>query len=466
MKSKYKHVTWHAKRAKWVVQIRGRAVYQHFDREADAAAYVKKLLQAPSSKIVRGDHIASAPSSTTKYKYVSWRPARKRWLAHVPAYTSVGGLKFFQHYASKEAAIKAASKSSGVPRSSMLVGEDQHSGPGNFSVHNARCRKRRLFRVMWHVYSHSGSRQRCTVVPGDLCASLTHYTRSAKMFAADPGLLVCSLRGKEMAWKDAMLRNWKKHQPRNIRGVFSMLQDSLRDMASAKARATTAVWQAHINRNVTHHAGWLPLVQTALPLLAKVDVFRSGVLVLGIMDQYYQFVPFSQKFVKAYESFRKEGSILSTLTPVHTCRQWGAAIARATSDMKSAGLSKHVARAYLWPWLLRSQLYCVIRGAGIERLQDEDDLSVDELSKMNPDMKQNLKHLAEHVCKVSDLFTSVGYDGPPELFSMYCCIFLSDSVHDPELVEQKKRYLIKTRSEFATKWQIPMHPAVLLDTCM
>jgi hypothetical protein len=33
-------------------------------------------------------------------------------------------------------------------------------------------------------------------------------------------------------------------------------------------------------------------------------------------------------------------------------------------------------------------------------------------------------------------------------------------------VEQNKRYLIKTRSEFATKWQIPMHPAVLLDTCM
>ena len=191
-------------------------------------------------------------SSTAKYKYVSWRPARKRWLAHVPAYTSVDGLKFFKHYASKEAAIKAASKSSGVPRSSMLVGEDQHSGPGNFSVHNVRCRKRKLFRVMWHVYSHnSSSRQRCTVVPGDLCASLTHYTRSAKMFAADPGLLVCSLRGKEAAWKDAMLRNWKKHQPRNIRGVFSMLQDALRDMASAKARATTAVWQAHINRNVT-----------------------------------------------------------------------------------------------------------------------------------------------------------------------------------------------------------------------
>ena len=147
----------------------------------------------------QGDHIASAPSSTTKYKYVSWRPARKRWLAHVPAYTSVSGLKFFQHYASKEAAIKAASKSSGVPRSALQVGEDQHSGLGNFSVHNARCRKRRLFRVMWHVYSHSGSRQRCTVVPGDLCASLTHYTRSAKMFAADPGLLVCSLRGKEAA---------------------------------------------------------------------------------------------------------------------------------------------------------------------------------------------------------------------------------------------------------------------------
>ena len=129
----------------------------------------------------------------------------------------------------------------------------------------------------------SAAVHRCS---GGFVCCLTHYTRSAKTFAADLGLLVCSLRGKEAAWKDAMLRNWKKHQPRNIRGVFSMLQDSLRDMASAKARATTAVWQAHINRNVTHHAGWLPLVQNALPLLAKVDVFRSGVLVLGIMDQY------------------------------------------------------------------------------------------------------------------------------------------------------------------------------------
>ena len=39
-------------------------------------------------------------------------------------------------------------------------------------------------------------------------------------------------------------------------------------------------------------------------------------------------------------------------------------------------------------------------------------------------------------------------------------------MHDPELVEKKQDYLIKTRSDFDTKWQIPMHPAILLDTGM
>ncbi len=74
MKSKYKHVTWHVKRAKRVVQIRGRAVCKHFDRQAEAATYAKKLLQALSSKIFGGTTL----------------PAHRHRLRNIC--TSVGGL--------------------------------------------------------------------------------------------------------------------------------------------------------------------------------------------------------------------------------------------------------------------------------------------------------------------------------------------------------------------------------------
>ena len=464
MASKYKHVTWLPGRGQWLAQIASKGVYKLFSAEEDAAEYVRKALRK-SAKVLRPHVVAQGAHDETKFKYVSWRPIRKRWLTHVPG-------KLYRHYITKEAAVKAACRSSGVPRLQLQIGLT-HGGPGNFKQHNRRAQKRMLFKLLWHVYSHTSRKRRCTTVPGDLSATLRHQTRSAAMFKADPALLVCSLRGKESQWKEALLTCWKKSKPQTALDVFSMLQDAIAELAKPSARATSEVWQKHVNRNVTHHAGWLPLVQTALPLIRKVSVKGSGVkgsgvkgsgvLVLGSTGQLYKPLPFSAKFTRAYEELRKVGEILQTLPRVKSSSEWATAVQQATANAKKAGVGRIVDRRYMWPWLIRLQLLAVMRTGGIKRLSD-DGLSVAELSAMAPDMKGHVTDLAEHRAGVKELFETVGYDGPPELFSMYCCIFLSASAGvDVGDIEARLAQLVSAREEFTTKWGIPPHPALLLS---
>ena len=140
---------------------------------------------------------------------MNWQGARNRWLARIDG-------KLFLYFKRKKDAVLAVAKCSGVPVSALRIGTQMRSGAGNYSVQDTRCKKRKLFEQLWHIYSRDSRGRRCTVVPGDLEASVVHHRRSAKMYDADPGLLVCSLRGKELAWKDAMVASWAAIRPKTI----------------------------------------------------------------------------------------------------------------------------------------------------------------------------------------------------------------------------------------------------------
>ena len=307
---------------------------------------------------------------------------------------------------------------------------------GKFSPHNKRLKKREVFKLLWGAWSHTSRGKRCAVVPGDLSSSVDHFERSAKMYRADPGLLVCSLRGKEAQWKDAFLARWARQQPKSLQATFTALQDVVASMSRPSCHAVSCIWQKHVNKNVTHHAGWLPLVQRCLPLFRQVPSKRSGVLVLGVERNFYKPLPFSPAFVKAYTSFRKIGEILGSIQPFRSCKEWCETMDRAASDATDQGLGRLTKLEYLWPWMLRSQMYCVLQSAGICRLTSKG-LTIDMLSRMCPDMRKHVEDLAEHRGSAKELFRTVSYDGPPELFSMYCCIFLCGS-HDQLDTKSKK----------------------------
>lgn len=458
-KSKYKHVTWHTSREQWLVQIPRLKVYKLFSSEMEAARYSQEVagVEAKGKQRVRADHRARTCPVGNKYKYVSWRANRKRWLAHIPD-------SMFQYFESQDEAVRAAAACLGTTRSKLLIGAD-HQGPGNFSAHNTRGRKRKLFEELWYVYSHTSTRCRCSVVPGDLSASLVHHTKSKQMYATDPGLLVCSLRGKELAWKDALLRCWKAAQPHDMKGVFEVLQKALACMASPANKTRSDLWQKHVNRNVTHHSGWLPMAQNLLPLLQKVKRESSGVLVFGT-GGLYKPLQFSAKFVDAYTKFRKVGLVLRTLPVVKSGTEWAEELSSATASAAAIGLRSTIKQEYSWPWLVRTQLFAMLRSSGVRKLTTAN-LTSDQLATMNPDMHQHVEDLAEHSLMAADVLKSVKYDGPPELFSMYCCLFISSpEKFDPKAVRSSRAALIQAREKFTEEHGIPPHPLLLLEAVL
>ena len=71
--------------------------------------------------------------------------------------------------------------------------------------------------------------------------------------------------------------------------------------------------------------------------------------------------------------------------------------------------------------------------------------------------------MAEHLTKAQDLFKAVGYDGPPELFSMYCCTFLSGGQREQDADSLDVPTLIGAREAFAKRWGLPPHPMLLAN---
>ena len=442
------------------MQIPRLKVYKLFCTEKEAVRYSRQVAgdEVAGKKRVRADHRARSCPVGSKYKYVSWRAGRKRWLAHIPN-------SMFQYFESQDEAVRAVAAKLGTTRAKLQISAD-HQGPGNFSAHNTRGRKRKLFEELWYIYSHTSTGSRCSVVPGDLSASIVHHSKSKQMYAADPGLLVCSLRGKELAWKDALLRCWQTEKPCDMKGVFQVLQQAIACMASPSNKTKSDLWQRHVNRNVTHHAGWLPMAQTMLPLLRKVERKGSGVLVLGTGNLFYRPLPFSSKFVHAYTQFRKVGLVLRTLPVVKSGTEWAEALSSASTSAEAIGLKRTVNQAYSWPWLVRTQLIAMLRSSGVQRLT-VGKLTSDQLATMNPDMHEHVEDLAEHSLMAADVLKSAKYDGSPELFSMYCCLFLSSpDKFDPEAVRASRTRLIKAREDFAKLHGIPPHPLLLLEAVL
>ena len=73
MISRYKHVSWHKTRAKWVAQLVGdrrKPAYKYFDSELEAAEAVRKWLKKPRTQTLREfvcahDLMSSIPSVVT-----------------------------------------------------------------------------------------------------------------------------------------------------------------------------------------------------------------------------------------------------------------------------------------------------------------------------------------------------------------------------------------------------------------
>ena len=94
------------------------------------------------------------------------------------------------------------------------------------------------------------------MLPGDAAAAVEHTTLSAAMYKSHPALLVACLRGKDRPWKQALLAAWRAQRSCKVDAG-----DVLRDAATRMSNRNMAVWTLNVGRNVSHHSGWLAMLQ-------------------------------------------------------------------------------------------------------------------------------------------------------------------------------------------------------------
>ena len=133
-----------------------------------------------------------------------------------------------------------------------------------------------------------------------------------------------------------------------------------------------------------------------------------------------------------------------------------------------AKLLKQKPTAYRVLWTARTWLKAKMAGAGVRRLSVRR-IRLERLLQSWPDSKGHLGRLGEGQRYVQGLFDKLGYDGPAECFTMWCCLFNDQGVRKilrakPESwLRSNLQTLRAAMAEYRATNGIWPHPAVLLQ---
>ena len=348
-------------------------------------------------------------------------------------------------------------------------------GPGNFKEEKDLAKVRLLFKALWFVHSWSSDRKRLPSTPADIEASLELRPGSLPMYKRCPALFTMCLRGKYKPWKKALREKWALHANEfeqagdsstgQAKVVHAVLVATVKTMAHPALQKSLGHWSREVGRGVSHHAGWQPCAQVLGVIKKCKGRGGSGVLVLGKMKQRFCLKRYTHAFQRQYKVAAAVGEVLLNAPAPAACSEWLAIVKSTTALAKTRGLHIFVKRPYLWPWLLRSALVLKARAAGTQRMLLDTGFTPVDLGRMAPDLKHWVIALSQGMATAQELFDSVDYDGPPELFSMFTCLFLCPEVlkHDPAWVWERRWELVRLREKLANEWGVPPAAAALLS---
>ena len=137
------------------------------------------------------------------------------------------------------------------------------------------------------------------------------------------------------------------------------------------------------------------------------------------------------------------------------------------SKANPVGLNKE--SNYSIPWVIRSHFFAELRSRGIPALK-MDDTSVRDILRCFPDSSGWLMELWQKkgLQTLKDVCDHLNYNHPPELLTMYMCIFGEKSILQEDLSTLKKKsaLLKRTRVKGFRASGVVAVPAVLIKRCV
>ena len=260
-------------------------------------------------------------------------------------------------------------------------------------------------------------------LPLDLQHAVDSFASARQCFKASLGLLVLWLCLKLPTPRDDFMRAWQSRRTEgDLERVFHSLQDLARKLAKHPCQEETTEVGGPL-----HAHGWQALLQK---LFVVKSATGSGqrVLHLGNGGKGFQLCLFSQEAREGIAAFLGLHQVLETLfcygPPGHVA-EWqkpATALAAAFRHYKIPGLMSGP-ESYCVDWVIRSFVVSWMRSEGINQLQLSATTKLEDLN--GPDAgHQNRKNMVRVTGAVTAeaAFNKVGYQGPPELFTMWLCL--------------------------------------------
>ena len=507
MVRRYRYVAWHAGIKSWIVQRRG---YPSPGMTSKTQLCAAKLAAAKwgmslSSLVVKrgGGRKKAKRGKRSSYAFVYWHAGRQTWYAQVKA--ADGG--YLGHYESEEAAARAVIRAGSAKSLGELRWRQGYASAGS-PVRKARAKrarslatkpsaqsaaKRRVvrklsakgaakpssvfltrerFMKLWAIYRTS-RKSPSTRLPGDLEDACGRAKWAMSQAGVPYATFWCLLKygPAREALEAAVNKAAGKGpaSPTTPAKALAVMQDALVQLSeNVLCREDWAVWTMNCGRGVSHHSGphcaatALKLVKTRRQARGR---FAKSVKLSGQGRR--QQLSVGALVLQAVRSHMLASKALARVTAPRTLSEWQEKCSWV-ADVFATVLDQSP-RSYRVLWASRTWLKATMAAAGVQRLRVRD-AEVADLLQSWPDCNGHLARMGEGQRYLQKVFDDLGYNGPPECFTMWCCLFNDRAVRrfleaKPEgWLADRLQMLRKGAAKYRAEHGLWPHPAVLLNT--
>jgi hypothetical protein len=435
-------VYWDRVRQLWQVKRKGYSCNLYAPTQIAAARLAAKEFHITLSDMKLHQRIkpTKKKSGARQYKFVYYDKRDQRWQVRRSGFPTKSGFE------TQLAAAKFAATLFGETLKSLSMGTRRC-----MSMHVQAKR----FQDLWRIYRASA--KDAPSLPGDL-EDLLQRATSFRLLRQFPGLIVPLLLAKFQLHRDILMQVANHHE-QNFTGdlqdtgaqakwLLKVLQVTMAKLSKTKLPAP---WVANVGRNNCHHSGLIQLVRGSLGMLSA-----------------------SETLDKKIRSLVLFGECLLRTERTTTLAQWTAealSLKESIAKLKVAGFKNK--GCYRALWVIRLWLIWCMRLAKCPRLRLDSKCTVKTFRLGFPDQRQWALRFARGVCTLSSakiivLFQTVGYDGPPELFSMFTCLFGDTQLNtllsskSPTWLSHQSDTLSEELLHYKDEHGIVPHPAVLV----
>jgi hypothetical protein len=455
---KYKFIYFHSSSLMWQSVRRGFKSIAHIDQDTCAWLAAKAWGQSRSGLKLQ----VKEPDDTVpmqKFKHVTWHSGKKVWVVQV-----AGGTEYAGCSSNMLEAVDIACKVLGCKRQALELSVKRRA----CSTSTNTCKR---FAVMMKVFAGVRSAD-----PPMVPADFAHLMLKAKaktmdcVFEGGAGVAFPFIISKFPAHRDAI--------ECSTAGAGKCAEDKLynRLVAASKKMSGHALSKAlvrNVGRKNMHHGTFVMFASKGLGLLRRVkgtaekQTSANKCLKFG-MEGRYQVKDMSKILKLKLSAMIRFDTALAATKPPRTITDWRTALDRLQKVMLGSPRMPGCSGAYRGVWAIRCGLIYLMRRAGINKLELEGCTVRDFLGNF-PDQKQQVLAVAGGKRMVhrlmQDVLSDAGYVAPPELFTMYACLFADSSVQKLStawLVENTVKLRFRCLSYFQEHGFAP-HPGVLIE---